>query len=203
MRALVIVIVPPSFERAPGVRQAAEPMVFKHCSRSRALKLSMKPFCCGWPGSMKSCRIFCSRLQDANRREVNSGPLSDSIDSGRPRSPGTRGCSRRSAQRPGRASCRPASRGGNPSTNVDGRARRRPAAASLGAVVGALGGASSAAPSGTADGRAGGSPTSLRVAAAPPAGAAVDATHLHPGADEAHSASCRAAVGAARRLDVR
>jgi len=58
---------------------------FRHSSRNLPLKLSTWAFCIGLPGSMKCRCTPCSQAQRSRTRPANSGPLSTTIVSGRPR----------------------------------------------------------------------------------------------------------------------
>ena len=51
----------------------------------RPLKLSQKPFCMGFPGAMRCQAISCSCCHVNMAFDVNSVPLSDTINLGLPR----------------------------------------------------------------------------------------------------------------------
>src|ERR1043166_1170419 len=61
-------------------------LAFKHSSRNFPWKLSTNAFCTGRPGSICTNSIFRSSAHARICREVNSGPLSQRIASGAPRS---------------------------------------------------------------------------------------------------------------------
>src|SRR6266436_680342 len=67
---------------------------FKHSSRSFPWKLSTCAFCTGRPGSICTSSIFRSIPHARKCRDVNSGPLSQRIASGNPRSATIRSNSR-------------------------------------------------------------------------------------------------------------
>jgi hypothetical protein len=48
----MVVVGPPGGEHRPACARLVKIVSFKHSSLSRALKLSMNPFCCGLPGAM-------------------------------------------------------------------------------------------------------------------------------------------------------
>src|SRR5581483_11067250 len=61
-------------------------LAFKHSSRNFPWKLSTCAFCTGFPGSICTTSIFFSSAHAKKCRLVNSGPLSERIASGTPRS---------------------------------------------------------------------------------------------------------------------
>src|SRR5229473_3187608 len=74
----------PIFARASN--KLPNQLAFKHSSRSFPWKLSTNAFCTGRPGSICTMSIFRSVPHARKCRDVNSGPLSQRIASGTPRS---------------------------------------------------------------------------------------------------------------------
>src|SRR5439155_1357957 len=48
----------------------------RHSSRNLPLKLSVTPFCQGFPGSINAVPMPCAMIQDSSALDTNSGPLS-------------------------------------------------------------------------------------------------------------------------------
>src|SRR5229473_506587 len=82
----------PIFARASN--KLPNQLAFRHSSRSFPWKLSTYAFCTGRPGSMCTKSIFRSIPHARKCRLVNSGPLSQRIASGTPRSATIRSSSR-------------------------------------------------------------------------------------------------------------
>jgi len=93
-RANVIVVHLERQNGTLGFFSAEAPLSFRHSTRSRPLKLLMKPFCTGLPGSMHYSDTLYSWAHRSSALPRNSGPLSHTTTSRHPRTRAIRSGSR-------------------------------------------------------------------------------------------------------------
>ena len=86
MRPDLVAIPSPVFDEDACFEAVLNHSRFRHSSRNRPLKLSSVPFCQGLPGSMNAEPIFESMIHFRIAWLTNSGPLSERMCDGAPRS---------------------------------------------------------------------------------------------------------------------